>query len=113
LLERDGSEVRIALDGIEAVEVAEQFRPDIAVLDIAMPKLNGFEAARKIRQQPWGKNVVLIALTGWGQQQDRERTQEAGFDAHLTKPVSYETITELLAKLAAASKLRSNRGVVP
>ena len=62
-----------------------QFRPDVVVLDIAMPKLNGYEVARKIREQSWGEDMVLIALTGWGQKQDRERTQEAGFDAHLTK----------------------------
>jgi CheY-like chemotaxis protein len=71
----------------------------VIVLDLAMPELNGYEAARKIREQPWGKQVVLIALSGWGQQRDRHRTKEAGFDAHLTKPVKYETILELLGNL--------------
>ncbi|HYA28070.1 MAG TPA: ATP-binding protein [Acidobacteriota bacterium] len=99
LLRHDGSEVRIAQDGVEAYETAAEFRPDVVVLDIAMPRLNGYEAARKIRAQIWGKQMVLIALTGWGQQQDRRRTQEAGFDAHLTKPVNYEAIMELLKKL--------------
>ncbi|HLN85805.1 MAG TPA: response regulator, partial [Candidatus Limnocylindrales bacterium] len=95
----DGSEVRVAQDGAEAFETAAEFRPDVVVLDLAMPKLNGYEAARKIRAQPWGKHMVLIALTGWGQQQDRRRTQDAGFDAHLTKPVNLGAIMDLLAKL--------------
>jgi signal transduction histidine kinase/CheY-like chemotaxis protein len=103
LLRHDGSEVRVAQDGLEAYETAADFRPDVVVLDIAMPKLNGYEAARKIRSQPWGKQMVLIALTGWGQQQDRRRTQEAGFDAHLTKPVNYGAIMEILAKLPATT----------
>ncbi|MBM4299679.1 MAG: response regulator, partial [Deltaproteobacteria bacterium] len=101
LLRHDGSEVRIAQDGAEAFETAADFRPDVVVLDIAMPKLNGYEAARKIRSQPWGKQMLLVALTGWGQQQDRQRTREAGFDAHLTKPVNYSAIMDLLAKLPA------------
>ncbi len=103
LLRHDGSEVRVAQDGAEAFDTAAEFRPDVVVLDIAMPKLNGYEAARKIRAQPWGKHMVLIALTGWGQQQDRRRTQDAGFDAHLTKPVNFAAIMDLLAKLPATS----------
>jgi PAS domain S-box-containing protein len=99
LLRQEGNEVEVAQDGIEAVESAARFLPDVVVLDIAMPKLDGYEAARKIREQPWGKHMVLIALTGWGQQQDRQRTHDAGFDAHLTKPVNYEAIMELLANL--------------
>jgi len=101
LLRHDGSEVRIAQDGAEAFESAAEFRPDVVVLDIAMPKMNGYEAARKIRAQPWGQQMILIALTGWGQQQDRRRTQDAGFDAHLTKPVNYNAIVNLLAQLPA------------
>jgi len=103
LLRHDGSEVRVAQDGAEAFDTAAEFRPDVVVLDIAMPKLNGYEAARKIRAQPWGKQMVLIALTGWGQQQDRQRTQDAGFNAHLTKPVNFGAIMDLLAKLPATS----------
>jgi len=68
----------------------------VAVLDLAMPKLNGYDAARMIREQPWGKSMLLIALSGWGHPLDRERTKEAGFDAHLTKPAKYETLMELL-----------------
>jgi CheY-like chemotaxis protein len=99
LLRHEGYEVRVAQDGIEAFQTAAEFRPDVIVLDIAMPKLNGYEAARKIREQPWGREILLIALTGWGQQQDRRRTQEAGFNAHLTKPVNYNAIAELLANV--------------
>ncbi len=109
LLRHDGSEVRVAQDGLEAFEIAAAFRPDVVVLDIAMPKLNGYETARKIRAQTWGKTMVLIALTGWGQQQDRRRTQEAGFDAHLTKPVNYGAIMELLAKLPAPAAGTANQ----
>jgi PAS domain S-box-containing protein len=96
LLRQDGNEVKVAQDGIEAVETAAEFRPDVAVLDIAMPKLDGFDVARMIREQPWGKDMFLIALSGWGQQIDRQRSKEAGFDAHLTKPAKYETLTEIL-----------------
>jgi len=99
LLRQEGNDVQVAQDGNEAFETASEFRPDVILLDIAMPKLNGYEAARKIRAQPWGQQIVLIALTGWGQQQDRRRTQDAGFDAHLTKPVNYEAIMDLLANL--------------
>ena len=99
LLRQDGNEVKVAQDGIEAVETAAEFRPDVAVLDIAMPGLDGFDVARVIREQPWGKNVFLIALSGWGQQVDRQRSKEAGFDAHLTKPARYETLMEILARL--------------
>jgi len=108
LLRQDGNDVRVALDGLEAVETAEQFHPDIVLLDIAMPKLNGYEAASKIRQQPWGKNVILIALTGWGQQQDRRRTKEAGFDVHLTKPVNYQAIAKLLNDLSVDSRIANS-----
>ena len=81
-----GSDVRLASDGSEAIEVAAEFLPDVILMDIGMPKMNGYEAARYIRQQPWGKDITLIALTGWGQEEDRSRTQEAGFDHHLVKP---------------------------
>jgi CheY-like chemotaxis protein len=72
------------------------------LLDIGMPKLNGYDAARKIRSYAWGKDIVLIALTGWAQEEDRRRTREAGFDGHLVKPVNYGQLTELLGNLAMA-----------
>src|SRR5205823_1075438 len=82
-----GHEVRTANDGLQAVDVAAEFRPDVIFLDIGMPKLNGYEACRRIREQPWGKKAVLIALTGWGQEEDKRRSEEAGFNRHIVKPV--------------------------
>jgi signal transduction histidine kinase/CheY-like chemotaxis protein len=105
LLRREGNDVRVALDGLEAVEAAREFQPHIILLDIAMPKLDGYEAAAKIRQQAGGKKSILIALTGWGQQQARHRTKEAGFDVHLTKPVNYQAISRLLHELSADLRL--------
>jgi CheY-like chemotaxis protein len=110
LLRQDGNDVRVALDGLEAVETAAQFQPHIVVLDIAMPKLNGYEAAAKIRQQPWGKKAILVALTGWGQQKDRRRTEEAGFDVHLTKPVNYRAISQVLKELSRDARLTGRPG---
>jgi PAS domain S-box-containing protein len=109
LLRQDGNEVHIAQNGIEAVEVAAKIRPDVAVLDLAMPKLDGYEAARMIREQPWGREILLIALSGWGHHLDRQRTKEAGFDEHLTKPAKYETLMELLDKLPAEGRLESGQ----
>jgi PAS domain S-box-containing protein len=93
-----GHEVRTAFDGEEATRVAEQFRPDVALLDLGMPKASGHEVARRIREQPWGRDVLLIAQTGWGQDDDQRRTREAGFDHHLVKPVAPATITDLLGR---------------
>lgn len=73
-----------------------RFRPDMILLDIGLPKLNGYEVARHIRDEPWGKRMVLIALTGWGQEQDRSRSREAGFDGHLVKPVDVASLQKLL-----------------
>ncbi|MBA2113510.1 PAS domain-containing hybrid sensor histidine kinase/response regulator [Bremerella alba] len=81
-----GNTVETAEDGQQAIEMAQEFQPEIILMDLGMPKMNGYEAARYIRQQDWGKNILLIALTGWGQQEDRERTKDAGFDHHLVKP---------------------------
>lgn len=99
LLDLAGNETYTAHDGLEAVKAAETFRPDVVFLDIGLPGLNGREAARRIREQPWGMNMVLVALTGWGQDDDRRRSQEAGFDHHLTKPVDYTDLNKLLASL--------------
>ena len=100
-LRRAGSEVEVAHDGACAVEIAERFRPTVALLDIGMPKLDGYGAARRIRAQPWGRDVVLIALTGWGQQEVRDRTQQAGFDAHLVKPADFTALLRLLGQLSS------------
>jgi CheY-like chemotaxis protein len=88
------------------VEIAEQMRPDAILLDIGMPKLNGYEACRRIRAEPWGRDIVLIALTGWGQEEDRRRTREASFDLHLVKPVDS---VDLLKTLASVLGDRTNR----
>ena len=77
-----------AYDGVEALDVAHDFEPDIVLLDLGMPKMDGYEAARTMRLASWGKTATLIALTGWGQPQDRKQTSDVGFDAHLIKPVS-------------------------
>jgi DNA-binding response OmpR family regulator len=99
MLRLEGHEVRTAHDGLEAVGAADAFRPDVVLLDIGLPKLSGYEVAQRIRQQPWGSGVLLIALTGRGQEADRRRSTEAGFDHHLVKPVDPATLVRLLASL--------------
>ena len=93
-----GNEVRTAYDGVEGVEAATAFRPDLAFLDIGLPRLNGYDAARRIRLLPGGAKMILVALTGWGQEDDRRRSREAGFDHHLVKPVAPEELERLLAE---------------
>jgi PAS domain S-box-containing protein len=99
LLELTGHEVFTAHDGQEAFAAAEQHRPDVILLDIGLPVLNGHDVCRRIRQEAWGQAMVLIALTGWGQDEDRRRSQEAGFDGHLVKPVDHPRLLNLLASL--------------
>ena len=99
MLQMLGHEVTTALDGLQALERAEEFRPEVIVLDVGMPKLDGYETARRIRQQPWGKDVVLIAVTGWGTEKDKNQSAEAGFDIHLVKPVDANTILNSLSTL--------------
>ena len=95
LLRNLGNEVRTAHDGLEALGAAEDFQPDVVLLDIGMPKMNGYDAARQIRGRR-GKSVILIAVTGWGQEEDRRRSADAGFDHHLTKPVNLGALQKLL-----------------
>ena len=101
LLRMSDHDTRLAYDGREAVEAADTFRPDAILLDIGLPKLNGLEACRRIREQPWGRNMVIVALTGWGQDDDRLRSSSAGFDGHLVKPVDYDGLVHLLQSLLA------------
>jgi PAS domain S-box-containing protein len=90
------SDIHLAYDGAEAVESADTLRPDVILMDIGLPKFNGFEACRQIRQRPWAKAVVMIAITGWGQDGDRRKSTEAGFDFHLVKPVQRSALVKLL-----------------
>jgi len=99
LLEASGAVVEIAFDGLEAVEAAERTRPDVVLLDIGMPKLDGFAAARWIRAQPWARDVKIVALTGWGREDVRANARQAGFDAHLVKPVDFGELSAFLATL--------------
>jgi len=96
LLQALGHEVCIAHDGAQALEQARAFRPDVALLDIGMPRVDGYEAARRLRAEEWGRALVLVALTGWGQDEDRRRSEEAGFDRHLIKPVDIDALQEVL-----------------
>jgi PAS domain S-box-containing protein/excisionase family DNA binding protein len=97
-----GHEVRTAHDGREALDVASDFRPDVVLMDLGMPNMNGYEAARRIRLAGWGGDVLLIALTGWGQDEDKRRTLEAGFDFHLVKPADPSRLKQLFAHCKAA-----------
>jgi len=99
-----GHETRTANDGESAVTTAESFLPDVVLLDIGLPKLNGYEVAQRIRGQAWGKAMFLIAVTGWGQEEDRQRSAEVGLDVHMVKPVEPAALERLLATLAQNRK---------
>jgi CheY-like chemotaxis protein len=99
LLRLQGHEVRVAHSGPAALEMSKTFTPDLIFLDIGMPGMDGYEVARRMRQQPGLEKVVLAALTGWGQQEDRRRTAEAGFDHHLVKPPEPKAVEELLGTI--------------
>jgi CheY-like chemotaxis protein len=98
-----GAESRAAYSGTGALEVLAGWRPDAVLLDVGMPDMTGHEVARRVREQPGLREVNLIAITGWGQQEDRLRSARAGFDHHLVKPVRIEVLTELLVSLNPAS----------
>jgi CheY-like chemotaxis protein len=99
LLELMGNDVRVTHDGVAAVAADSEFRPDVVFLDIGMAKLNGLEACRHIRRKPWGKVPVIVALTGWGQAEDKHRSREAGFDHHLVKPIEPAMLQRFLAEI--------------
>jgi PAS domain S-box-containing protein len=99
MLELAGHEVTLAHDGFAAIERAAEFRPDVILMDVGMPRLNGLDATRLIRQEPWGQSTTIIAVTGWGQECDREQSREAGCNGHLVKPVSLEELKKILAGL--------------
>ena len=100
LLEVNGDSVRVAYDGEEALEAEGDFHPDVILLDIGMPKLSGYDVARRIRQAR-GSKVLIVAITGWGQEDDRRRAREAGFDHHFTKPVDYQALLDVINAGAA------------
>ncbi|HEY7642795.1 MAG TPA: response regulator [Steroidobacteraceae bacterium] len=103
LLECDGHEVWKAANGAEAFELAEKCKPHLALLDIGMPVLDGYEAARRIRSQAWGKHMMLVALSGWGQSSDVARSRDSGFDTHLVKPASFDALAQLLSRVPGAT----------
>ncbi len=103
LLKLTGNDTQTAHDGLEALDAVAAFRPDLVLLDIGMPKLNGYDAAQRIREQPWGKNIVLVALTGWGQEEDKRRSLDAGFNFHMVKPVDPAALEKLLATLQVSA----------
>ena len=98
LLQSRGHDVRIVHDGAEALEATKDFSPEIAFVDIGMPKVHGYEVARRLRAQPSTAGCLLVAVTGWGQENDRRRAKEAGFDRHLVKPVDPSDIDAILEK---------------
>ncbi|HEX2228405.1 MAG TPA: response regulator [Candidatus Binatia bacterium] len=107
LLQLLGCQVQTAEDGLAAISLAKRFRPDAMLLDIGMPKLNGYDACRAIRELPGGDQMVLIAISGWGEDNARKRTQEAGFDAHMVKPVNYEDVLKLVDQLCRSTNRQS------
>ena len=108
LLRIMGNEVRTVGDGEQAVDEAAAFRPDLILLDIGMPRMNGYEAVRRIRRQPWGNEMMLVAITGWGQDEDKRFAIDAGFDRHITKPIEFADLQELLAGLRDTARLRES-----
>jgi CheY-like chemotaxis protein len=98
LVEHGGHAAFVAYDGAGALEAAERERPDIVLLDIGLPQMTGHDVCREIRKAPWGRTMRVVALTGWGQEDDRRKSREAGFDAHLVKPVDFAKLLEMLAE---------------
>src|SRR5580658_3929068 len=107
MLDLEGHEVRTAADGFEALEIGEEFQPNVVLLDIGMPGIDGYETARRLRTRPWAQSALLCAQTGWGQEDDKRRARSAGFDRHLVKPVDPEELNRILAEVS-----QSNRGPV-
>ena len=101
LLKIAGHVVDFAFDGEEAIAKAELFRPELILLDIGLPKINGYDACREMRTREWGKTIKMVALTGWGQAEDRRKSHEAGFDRHLVKPIEYGELTKILAEIGS------------
>lgn len=103
LLRVMGNVTHIVHDGRQALAAFDDFRPDIVMLDIGLPKLDGYETCRRIRNREHGREVIMVAVTGWAREEDRLKSEEAGFDRHLVKPVDQETLAELLAEAATSN----------
>jgi CheY-like chemotaxis protein len=101
LLAFEGHETYKAHDGADAVRTAERVRPDIVLMDIGLPILNGYEACRRIRSQTWGAPITMVAITGWGQEDDHEQSNAAGFDLHLVKPVDHDELLRVVGSARA------------
>ncbi|MGE0864946.1 MAG: response regulator, partial [Vicinamibacterales bacterium] len=99
MLSMMGHDTRTAHDGEEALTTAEAFRPRVVLLDIGLPKLNGYEVAQRIREQDWGTSMFLVAITGWGQDEDRRRSEDVGMNLHMVKPVEPGALDRVLADL--------------
>jgi len=95
LLQVRGDDVRVAYDGLEALALARDFEPDVVLLDIGMPKLSGYDVARQLREARGG-SILIVAITGWGQEEDRQRARDSGFDHHFTKPVDFDMLLALI-----------------
>jgi signal transduction histidine kinase/ActR/RegA family two-component response regulator len=113
MLRLDGYEARVEYSGEDALRTAEDFDPDVVVCDIGLPLMDGHEIAKRLRADPRRASTVLVAVTGWGSEEDKQRTQRAGFDFHLVKPVGLDSVQEILGRLAAGRAATSGRGQRP
>jgi CheY-like chemotaxis protein len=99
LLQAKGHQTRVATDGAQAISVADEFRPQCVLLDLGLPRMDGYEVARRLRERPYGGEVVLVALTGWAGRDVRTKAAEAGFDYHLVKPVNWEELEKIVQSM--------------
>ena len=106
LLQAKGHDTRVAVDGEEALELADEFRPNCVVLDLGLPGIDGYEVARRLRDRPYGESLILVALTGWAGKDVRRKAAQAGFDYHLVKPVNWEELEHIVTAVSAQSRLR-------
>lgn len=108
LLDMNGGATHVAYDGVEAVKLAEELRPEVILLDIGLPKIDGYEACRRIREHAWGRHMIVVALTGRGLDDDRAMSQRSGFDMHLVKPVEPELLLTVLAATPRGSQRQAS-----
>ena len=99
LLQSKGHETRVATDGAQAISVADEFKPNCVLLDLGLPRMDGYEVARRLRDRPYGSDVVLVAVTGWAGRDIRSRAAEAGFDYHIVKPVNWDEVEKIVRRV--------------